>query len=489
MPLATILPADVFAKLPQAIQTVAPTGVCADTRLLMAGEVFFAMRGTHHDGAKFIDEALAKGASLVFCAHKPARFSQQDNVIAVDNIRALLSYVAARFYSAQPANIICVTGTSGKTSVAEFTRQLWAHLGFKAASLGTLGLVQNAIIQKGALTTPDPIGLHKILVQVHDLNITHLAMEASSHGLEQHRLDGVRFQACAFTNLTRDHLDYHGTMEAYFAAKLRLLDLAKANNAALVVDADSQIAPRVCEEARARGLPLFTTGRLGKTISCDDVKTTGAITLLTLRYEEKTYVINFPLLGSYQIRNALVAAGLVIACGGDPQKVLPLLEKLTTVRGRLERVGELNKAQIVIDYAHKPDALEHVLSALRPYATGKLRVVFGCGGDRDAGKRAIMGEIAARLADTTIITDDNPRSEEASLIRAMIKQGAPHALEIGDRREAITFAMRALQHGDILLIAGKGHEEGQIIGDKILPFSDHAVVREILAEKNLEARA
>lgn len=482
MHLSALLPDETAARLPASMRTCAVSALSCDSRQIKSGTVFFALKGLNVDGAAFVADALARGAALVVCEHAPAGLESDPRILTVANARALLSFAAARFYPRQPQTIISVTGTSGKTSVVEFCRQIFTGLGHKAASYGTLGLVSATLNHKGALTTPDPLVLHQHLEEAALAGITHLALEASSHGLEQHRLDAVDFAACAFTNLSRDHLDYHATMETYFAAKLRLLDLASARKAPLVLDADSAIATRVEDEARARHLSVLRVGEAGNFLQLCAIKPQDGKILLQLLCAGETHSVAFPLLGRYQISNALVAAALVIACGGEPRAVLPLLAALSTVRGRLEDVGQYQGARIVIDYAHKPDALEKALLALRPHVTRRLCVVFGCGGDRDPGKRPLMGAIAARLADDVIITDDNPRSEDAATIRAQIRQAAPCARDIGDRGKAIVAALETLQKGDVLLIAGKGHEEGQIVGDRVLPFSDHAVVCAFLSQ-------
>jgi UDP-N-acetylmuramoyl-L-alanyl-D-glutamate--2,6-diaminopimelate ligase len=375
-----------------------------------------------------------------------------------------------------------VTGTSGKTSVAAFTRQIWSALGLAAASIGTIGIVSPRGETYGSLTTPDPVALHRSLEALAGDGVSHLAIEASSHGLDQYRLDGLRLAAGAFTNITRDHLDYHPSFDAYLAAKLRLFAVLLEPGAAAVIDVDHDHADAVVAAAKARGLSIVSVGRRGASIRLVDAAIEGFAQTLRIEHGGKDYALRLPLVGEFQVENALVAAGLAIATGGNPDLVLPALENLQGAKGRLELVGTNDGAPIFVDYAHKPDALAKALDALRPYATGRLVTVFGAGGDRDRGKRPLMGAVAAAKADRVIVTDDNPRSEDAAAIRAAIMAAAPDAMEIGDRREAIRAAIAGLRNGDVLLVAGKGHETGQIIGDRIVPFSDHEAVAAALKE-------
>jgi UDP-N-acetylmuramoyl-L-alanyl-D-glutamate--2,6-diaminopimelate ligase len=458
-------------------------GLSADSRKIKPGFLFVAIAGTKSDGAQFARAAAEAGAAAVAAEHKPEGLPQTVAFVAVKNARRALAMAAAKFYSRQPATIAAVTGTSGKTSVAAFTRQIWATLGIPAASIGTVGVVSPKGEKYGSLTTPDPVDLHRTLDQLAGDGITHLALEASSHGLDQHRLDGVRIAAGAFTNLSRDHLDYHPTMEAYLAAKLRLFSDLVVSGGAAVIDVDDCYGAQVVDAAKARGLKVLTVGVGGDDITLAGGEIDGFAQLITFEHGGKSYKVKLPLVGAFQVQNAAVAAGLAIATGSAPARVFATLEKLTGAKGRLELVGSVNGAPIFIDYAHKPDALAKALAALRPYATGKLTVVFGAGGDRDAGKRPIMGRIAAENADRVIITDDNPRSEQASAIRAAILAAAPGATEIGDRAQAIRTGIALLKKGDVLLIAGKGHETGQIVGDRVLPFSDHEAVAAALQGK------
>jgi len=452
-------------------------GVTADSRTVRRGDLFVAVAGAKDDGLRFVAQALAAGAAAVMAERvPPVPLPTGVAFVKVTDARRALALAAAKFFGRQPEVIAAVTGTSGKTSVAAFTRQIWATLGAQAASIGTVGLVSPKREVYGSLTTPDPVALHRSLDELAAEGVTHLAMEASSHGLDQHRLDGVRVAAGGFTNLSRDHLDYHPTLEHYLAAKLRLFSDLVLPRGAAVVAADHERAEAVVDAAKKRRLRILTVGRRGEGIRLIDLGVDGFAQLLTLEFGGTIYTVRLPLPGAFQVENALVAAGLAIATGSDPAAAFAALAQLKGAKGRLERVGENHGAPIFVDYAHKPDALAKALEALRPYVSGRLVVVFGCGGDRDAGKRPMMGAIAAQLADRVIVTDDNPRSEDPAAIRAEILTAAPGAVEIGDRRAAISAAIDDLRRGDVLLIAGKGHETGQIIGKQVLPFSDHEAV-------------
>ena len=479
MKLRDLLSADVVVDARQADILVG--GVAADSRAVKPGDVFFALAGTRTDGARFIDQEIAAGAVAVVGERQP---EGEDRVafVTVSNARRALALAAARAYPRQPATIAAVTGTSGKTSVAAFTRQIWQRLGHAAASLGTIGIVAPDRSIYGSLTTPDPVALHRALDELAGEGVTHLALEASSHGLDQHRLDGVRVAAGAFTNLSRDHMDYHPTVAHYLAAKLRLFTDLVADGGAAVIASDHPESQQVVDAARRRGLRIFTVGRAGDGIRLVDAAIDGFAQVLTLEHDGRRRTVRLPLVGGFQIENALVAAGLVLVTGGDAERVFAALETLEGAPGRLELVGERNGAPVFVDYAHKPDALAKALEALRPYASRRLVVVFGAGGDRDVGKRPLMGAIAAEKADTVIVTDDNPRSEDPAAIRAAILAEAKGATEIADRAEAIRAAIAGLGPGDALLIAGKGHETGQIVGDKVLPFSDHDAAQVALKE-------
>ncbi|UPK28851.1 UDP-N-acetylmuramoyl-L-alanyl-D-glutamate--2,6-diaminopimelate ligase [Bradyrhizobium sp. 195] len=473
------------AAIEPAVAALDVTGLALDSRVVRPGDLFFALAGSKTDGARFIDAAIAAGAVAVVGDHAPD--GSKVPFITVANPRRALALAAASFFPAQPATIAAVTGTSGKTSVAAFTRQIWERLGYASASIGTIGLVSPKRTVYGSLTTPDPIALHRQIDEIAREGVTHLAFEASSHGLDQYRLDGVRVSAGGFTNLSRDHMDYHPTVAHYLAAKLRLFRELVSPGGAAVISADHDCSADVIGAASSRGLRVMAVGRngdgAGEGIRLTEAVVEGFSQKLTVEHRGKSYSIRLPLVGEFQIENALVSAGLAIGTGSDAANVFASLEHLEGAKGRLERVGERNGAPIFVDYAHKPDALAKALQALRPYAKRRLVVVFGAGGDRDAGKRPIMGEIAAENADGIIITDDNPRSEKPETIRAAILATAKGAREIGDRTAAIRAAIEELQDGDALLIAGKGHETGQIVGAEVLPFSDHEAVAAALAPR------
>ncbi len=476
MKLAALFPEDRVG----AFADVEIAGLAVDSRKAGKGALFFAIAGAKADGAQFARQAVNAGAVAIASERDIAGLPAGVAFVRVNNARRALALAAAKFFPRQPQTIAAVTGTSGKTSVASFTRQIWTALGHNAASIGTIGVTTAKEEIYGSLTTPDPIELHRTLDRLAGEGITHLAIEASSHGLDQHRLDGLRVAAGAFTNLTRDHMDYHATIQDYLAAKLRLFDTLIVRDGTAVIDVDNEHADAVIDAARKRGLKLFMVGRAGNPIQLIDVAVEGFAQKIALAYAGRPYVLKLPLVGAFQVENALVAAGLAIATGGDADKVFAALETLTGARGRLELAGMKDGAPIFVDYAHKPDALAKALEALRPYAKGRLIVVFGCGGDRDKGKRPLMGAIAADLADYVIVTDDNPRSEDPAAIRAEILKDAPGAVEVGDRAAAIRAGITELRAGDVLLVAGKGHETGQIVGDRVLPFSDQDEVRKAL---------
>lgn len=474
-------------SLPEASARLAIRGITADSRQVEQGFVFAALKGAKTDGAQFAVSAVEKGASVVLTDPETAErlktlLPAHVVVLSEAEPRRALALMAARFHRRQPKVIAAVTGTSGKTSVAYFLRQIFQSCGHAAASLGTLGTVTSAGQSYGGLTTPDPVALHRELAALAESGVTHAAMEASSHGLDQHRLDGVQLVAAGFTNLGRDHMDYHPTVEDYLQAKLRLFRDLVPTGGAVVVDPGEAYADRVVAVAKERGLRLFTVGETGKDLTLSGLRAGPTGQLLTIDTARGRYQVTLPLIGRFQVSNALIAAGLAITCGEDTGAVLRALENLRGAPGRLEFAGRTgNGATVIIDYAHKPDALENALAALRPFTTGQLKVVVGCGGDRDPGKRPIMGRIATERADVVYITDDNPRSEDPAKIRAAMLAEAPGAIEIGDRGQAIAEAVRSLQAGDVLCIAGKGHETGQIVGDRVLPFSDHEAVKAALA--------
>lgn len=460
------------------------TGISSDSRQVAPGVVFFALTGTKADGAAYAADAASRGAVAIVAGKGSAVAGLPVPVLAVDDPRLALALSAARYFGRQPQTMVAVTGTSGKTSVAAFTRQIWEQSGFAAASIGTTGVVAPGRNEYGSLTTPDPVDLHRLLRELADAGVTHASMEASSHGLDQRRLDGVKLAAGGFTNLGRDHMDYHPTVEDYHRAKLRLFDALLPKGAPAVIFADDPWSEPTIRAARAAGLDVLTVGRHGEFLRLKRVEHERHRQRAEVEVDGILHEVDLPLAGDFQIANALVSAGLAISTGTPAAKALMALEKLKGAPGRLDLVGTTSHgAPVYVDYAHKPDALENVLASVRPFTTGRVIVVFGCGGDRDRGKRPIMGEIATRLADVVIVTDDNPRSEVPETIRAAILAAAPGAIEIGDRRKAIHEAVAMLHGGDTLIVAGKGHEEGQTIGAETLHFSDHEEVRAALQER------
>lgn len=470
---------------PARLAAFAVTGLTADSRAVRPGDLFAALPGTRADGRTFIADAVARGAAAVLASEGtvwPPGVPPRPLITDADP-RRRLALMAAAFHAAQPATIAAVTGTNGKTSTADFLRQIWAALHHgRAASLGTLGVNAPGMSPGSGLTTPDPVALHATLAELARAGIAHAAMEASSHGIDQRRLDGVRLAAAAFTTFTRDHLDYHHTMAAYLAAKLRLFEELLPEGAPAVAHTalpDEALAA-LRAVAERRRLTLLTVGPGGNAIDVLHAEPRADGTGIALRHTGRTHTLALPLVG-FQADNALTAAALAIATGAQAEQVLALLPQLVGVRGRVERVAVLpNGAAVYVDYAHTPDAIATVLRALRPHATGSITIVLGAGGDRDPGKRAPMGAAAAS-ADRVIVTDDNPRSEDPTAIRAAVRAGCPAAVEIGDRRAAIAAAITGLGPGDLAVIAGKGHEQGQIVGDRVIPFDDAAVAREELA--------
>ena len=479
MSLGALLGAEV--KLSQADARLPVSGLTADSRKVKPGDLFFALAGTRADGANFINEALSRGAGAVVASEAVETLTP---VHRHSNPRRLLALAAARFHQAQPDICVAVTGTNGKTSVVSFVRQIWQSLGHRAASLGTVGIVGPAGEENLSHTTPDPVELHAILARLKRKDgVSHLALEASSHGLAQYRLDGVKFAAGAFTNITRDHLDYHSSFEDYLSAKLRLFAELLPVGSPAVIHVDTPQAEEVIAVAETRGLKVFTVGEGGAFLTLIERRQEEFGQRLRVVHDGREHRVALPLAGDFQAFNALVAAGLVIATGGPAQKTFQALEGLNGARGRLEKVATTKAgAPIFVDYAHTPDALETVLKALRPYARKRLIAVFGCGGDRDKGKRPQMGDVVRRLADVGYVTDDNPRSENPASIRAEIMKAFPEGIEIGDREKAIRTAVESLEEGDVLLVAGKGHETGQTIGTEVRPFSDQEVVRAAVRE-------
>ncbi|MGE5565765.1 MAG: UDP-N-acetylmuramoyl-L-alanyl-D-glutamate--2,6-diaminopimelate ligase [Parcubacteria group bacterium] len=447
------------------------TGVTADSRKVRPGYLFAALPGSKVDGRSFIPTAVEQGAAAVLA---PEDIALGVPVVSAWDPRRAYALAAANFWEKQPKVCVAVTGTNGKTSVAAFCRQIFTRAGHKAASMGTLGVrAGDEQITPPGLTTPDAADVFELLARLVEKGVTHMAMEASSHGIDQRRLDGVRLKAAGFTNFTQDHLDYHGTMGAYRAAKLRLFETLLPRGGTAVLNADSEQFPAFAAAAISSGQSIMSVGEDGQHIRQLNRALLPEGQRLELEFDGRRYDIRLPLAGAFQASNALVAAGLCIAAGEDAETVFAALETLVGAPGRLQRVGTGAKGgEAYVDYAHTPDGLETVLEALRPHTRGKLVVVFGAGGDRDRGKRPQMGAIAARLADVAIVTDDNPRSEDPAAIRAEILAAAPGAKEIGDRREAIRAAAALLEEGDVLVVAGKGHEQGQLIAGVTHPFDD-----------------
>jgi UDP-N-acetylmuramoyl-L-alanyl-D-glutamate--2,6-diaminopimelate ligase len=456
------------------------TGFAIDHRKVAPGTIFGAFQGARFNGEDFIPAAIAAGAVAVV-ARPEARVEGAAHVASAEPRRDF-ARLAARFFRPFPKTVVAVTGTNGKTSNVELTRQLWRMAGHPSASIGTLGVTTSDEQVTTGLTTPDIVTFLSNMAGLAKMGITHAAFEASSHGLDQYRTEGLPVQAAAFTNFSRDHLDYHGTMEAYFAAKMRLFEEVVDADGAAVVWTDDPRSGEVIARANRRGLKLLTVGSSGEALQLVERSRTPLGQSLTIVAEGRRHKVDLALIGAYQAANVLTAAGLVIATGGDVVQTLRNLSRVHPVRGRLERaVITRAGAPVYVDYAHTPDATEAAIEALRPHTTGRLITVFGAGGDRDQGKRAEMGAVAARLSDFVIITDDNPRSEDPAAIRRDILAGAPDAVEVAGRREAIAAAIAEAREGDIILLAGKGHEQGQIVGDRVLPFDDVQVARECAA--------
>ncbi len=467
-------------RLPDGAGGIRITGLTSDSRVVKPGYLFAALPGSSVDGAKFIPQAIAAGAVAILAAEGVA--ANGAVVVNSSNPRQAFARAAAHFFGRQPDLIVAVTGTSGKTSVASFVREIWSAMGIRAASLGTVGVVSPSGTRELEHTTPDPVSMQEAVAALADDHVNHLAIEASSHGLDQFRLDGLRLSAGGFTNLSHDHLDYHPSVESYFNAKMRLFEELLPPGAPAVINVDTEHGRAAAARCKRRGLDVLPVGSEGTAFRLIDVLNEGFGQRLDVDVRGARYRVQLPLVGAFQASNALVAAGLVLGTGGDEKQIMHALESLKGARGRLELVGRAKSgAPVFVDYSHKPDALENAIAALRPYTKGKLRVVFGCGGDRDRAKRPIMGGIATRLADKVYVTDDNPRTEDPAVIRAAIMAAAPGAVEIGDRAAAIRAAVDALEAGDVLMVAGKGHEEGQKIGKTVLPFSDHDAVKAAIA--------
>ncbi|QUJ78000.1 UDP-N-acetylmuramoyl-L-alanyl-D-glutamate--2,6-diaminopimelate ligase [Sulfitobacter albidus] len=454
------------------------SGLEVDSRRVRAGCLFAAMPGSRVHGASFVARALELGAVAVLTDSEGAKLAGDEiraagaALVVADNPREALARTAALMYAGQPRTMTAVTGTNGKTSVSTFVRQIWIEMGLAAVNLGTTG-VEGAWTAPLAHTTPEPITLHRTLAKAARHGITHAAMEASSHGLDQRRLDGVTLTAAGFTNFTQDHLDYHETFEAYFDAKAGLFARVLPEDGVAVINIDDPKGVDMAAIAGARGCEVITVGRDGGDLHLSAQRFDATGQDLRIDWRGKTYQKRLELIGGFQADNVLLACGLVIACGGDPADVFDTIPHLSTVRGRMQLAATRdNGAAVFVDYAHTPDAVATALKAMRPHVMGNLVAIVGAGGDRDAGKRPLMGQAAAEFADHVIVTDDNPRSEEPGAIRAAVMAGAPGAVEVGDRAEAILRGADMLGPGDALLIAGKGHETGQIVGDDTLPFDD-----------------
>jgi UDP-N-acetylmuramoyl-L-alanyl-D-glutamate--2,6-diaminopimelate ligase len=469
-------------------------GLTCDSRQVEPGFIFAALPGNQLDGRDYIADALEQGASCILAPEGTTLPGEARDpltgapvpLLTHANPRRQYALMAAAYFETQPEMICAVTGTNGKTSVVTFLRQIWTGLGRKAASAGTLGVVARGFENRKTLTTPDPADLHRNLRDLARFGVRRLALEASSHGLQQHRLDGVKVNVAAFTNLTRDHLDYHGDMDGYLAAKLRLFTEIIVPGGTAVINADGDYADTVDAACRDKGLEIMSYGIAGADIclKASDIIPGGH--RLDISVAGNRIHVNLPLMGEFQVSNALAAVALAIASGEDAAEAIAQLELLGGAPGRVQLAGKAPAgAHVFVDYAHTPDALSNVLTALRPHAAKRLHVVFGCGGDRDPGKRPEMGAIAQDLADVVIVTDDNPRTEDAAQIRAQVLAAAPSAVEIGDREEAITEAIRGLDLGDLLVIAGKGHEKGQIIGTETRPFNDIQVARDVIRRLTL----
>ena len=480
-----------LVDIPPGARDAEIAGLSSDSRNVRCDYLFAALPGSRADGASYIADAVRNGAAAVIAAPgtpMPENFGDAV-LIESENPRRELACAAGYFYKIQPPVLAAVTGTSGKTSTVTFTQQLWTLYGIEScASLGTLGLNAPNMARPGSLTTPDTVSLMAELADLAAAGITHLAMEASSHGLDQHRLDSVRVTAAGYTNLSRDHLDYHADMDAYFAAKARLFTDILERKGIAVLNADDEYFQRLSHLCRKHGHKILSYGEGGEDIRILERELVPGGQRVKLYVTGHTVDVTIPLVGQFQVMNALCALGLVLAGDGDAETITPLLSRLTGVPGRLQHVGgHPAGAAIYIDYAHKPAAIEAVLNTLRPHTQGRLVILFGCGGNRDAGKRPIMGRIASGLADLVIVTDDNPRKEDAGDIRAAIMEGAPDAIEIAGRRAAIAWAVAQLRTGDVLVIAGKGHEQGQIIGDVVGPFDDAVETRKAINGLRVEA--
>ncbi len=488
--LAELLKGNGYLVTAAATNNLNITGITCDSRRVEPGYLFAAIPGTQVDGRRFIPDAIERGAVAVLAASGTPRDDAHPEIslITDDDPRHLYALMAARFFERQPGTVAAITGTSGKTSTAHFLRQIWNASGLLAGSTGTLGVVATDAdgvnlmpADDKALTTPDAADLHRQMRELTETGVEHLAMEASSHGLDQRRLDGVRISAAAFTNLSHDHLDYHGSESAYLNAKIRLFSELLIDGGTAVVNGDQAYADAVIAVCRGRGLPVIRYGVSGDRVRLLSITAEPEGQRLKLDVDGAEYGCHLPLVGEFQASNALCALALALATGSEPETAINALTQLKGAPGRMQLIGRApNGGAVYVDYAHKPDALERALQAFRPHTAGRLGVVFGCGGDRDADKRPVMGRIADALADMVIVTDDNPRGEDAAAIRQAIVAASPAAREIADRAEAIAAAMGDLSEGDVLVVAGKGHETGQIVGDEVLPFNDADVIRRLI---------
>ncbi len=467
------------------------TGLTDDSRTVKPGFLFAAFPGINVDRRAFIPDAIDHGAVAILTTPDVSLDDPRIYVLEDQNPRHRFALMASRFFNAQPENVVAITGTNGKTSVADFVRQIWAGLGYAAGSVGTLGAIGPDSVNPLQHTTPDPVALHSALADLANLGVDYAAIEASSHGLDQFRLDGVNLVAAAFTNITRDHMNYHGSFEEYLAAKTRLFSEVLSEDGIAVINADDPASKAIETACQARGIEIISTGFAGKDMIINLAEPTSSGQVLDVTCFDEDFHIELPLVGAFQANNAVIAAALAVACGAQVEDAMSRLEWLEGVPGRLQQVGnrefgEGNAAPVFVDYAHTPDALRTILETLKPHAPGSLSLVFGCGGDRDQGKRSEMGSIADSLADQIIVTDDNPRTEDPAAIRHDILRGmhggdGDRIQEIGDRRAAIQMAVSALASGDVLVVAGKGHETGQTIGDDVLPFDDAEELRIALA--------
>ena len=453
-------------------------GLSADSRQIKPGMVFAALPGTAMDGRDFIPQAISNGAVAILSVEG---VTASVPVISVPKPRLVYSQAAAKLYPGQPATMVAMTGTNGKSSTVDFLRQIWAYAGFNAACFGTLGVMSSAGYEPMTHTTPDALALHQTLSELAAAGVTHVAMEASSHGLKQYRMDGVKVTASGFSNLTQDHFDYHPSLQDYFTSKARLFIDLTPRGAPVVINTNDKFGAHLVEVCEGLGHDVLQVGWTGSDIRIDEVMPHAAGQYLTLVVKGACHKVDLPLAGEFQALNAVAALGLAMKTGVEIDTAIEALGHLEGVAGRLELAGVKNGAPVYVDFAHTEDGLDKLLRSVRPHTAGEIIIAFGCGGDRDPDKRAKMGRVAAKLADQVIVTDDNPRTEDAARIRKAVLKGCPNATEIGDRAEAIAEGIRRLKPQDCLVIAGKGHEQGQIIGTKTIPFSDVNVAREYLS--------